>query len=114
MTAQVSRHAEDRLRERLGLNRKAAKRYASLAFEHGVKPEDYYFETIGKKWELAQDRREGVIYLFYKDCIHVFNVNNPEEPILVTMFDPTTKPCGKVYKAGKLEKSKDIIRVWKK
>lgn len=115
MIVHVSRHAEDRLSQRLGLNRKAAKRYARLAFEQGVQPKDYYFEEIGKKWELTQERNKQVMYLFYKDCLHVFSLNVDREPLLVTLFDPTTEERSRpIYKAGKITKVKNYGREWNK
>ena len=48
MKIQVSRHAEKRMRERCGLNKKAVERMAEKAYHHGIK----HSETKGKlnKW----------------------------------------------------------------
>ena len=44
----ITKHAQKRLKERCGLNKKAAERLANLAYEHGMK----HNETTGnlRKW----------------------------------------------------------------
>lgn len=77
----VSRHAERRLRERLGINRRAAKRLAEKAFYEGVRHKD----TCGrlKKWMsgLYKKNRKANNMRIYGDFLYIFC-----DHILVTVF----------------------------
>lgn len=52
VTLIITQHAQKRLKERCGLNKKASERLAKLAYEHGIK----YNETTGnlRKWVDSQ------------------------------------------------------------
>lgn len=115
MQVNLTVHAEERLKQRLGLNRKAAKRYASIAFKEGIYPKDYYVKDIAKKYELAQQVTNDIMYLFYKDFVHVFAVTEDSEPKLVTLFDPARERTESFlkYSRGKLGKIKLKEDGWK-
>lgn len=52
VTLIITKHAQKRLKERCGLNKKASERLAKLAYEHGIK----HNETTGnlRKWVDSQ------------------------------------------------------------
>ena len=73
---EVSRHAERRLRERLGINRRAAKRLAEKAFYEGVRHKD----TCGrlKKWMsgLYKKNRKANNMRIYGDFLYRWDEND--------------------------------------
>lgn len=79
---QISRHAEKRLRERNGLNKKSMQRITERAFNEGLG----YKNTTGslKKWMISlKDKRNNVDKIMvYGHQVYLFAGN-----ILVTVFD---------------------------
>ena len=92
---QISRHAEKRLRERNGLNKKSMQRIAERAFNNGLEHRD----TTGnlRKWLLSlKDKRNNVNkIMIYGHQVYLFAGN-----ILVTVFDVP----------GNLRKNVDIAK----
>lgn len=82
---QISRHAEKRLRERNGLNKKSMQRIVDRAYIKGIRTKD----TTGnlKKWLISlKDKRNGVnIVTVYGHQVYLFAGD-----VLVTVFDV---PC---------------------
>ena len=79
---QISRHAEKRLRERNGLNKKSMQRMVEKAYSEGIRMKD----TNGKlnKWMYSMlDKRNKVNrVVIYGHQVYLFAGN-----ILVTVFD---------------------------
>lgn len=105
---EVSRHAQKRLKERLGLNRKAAIRHAEKAFKEGICPKDYYFSQVGQKFALKQEKTTDQMFLFFKDYLYVFGTNAEKQPVLITVYDPLHEGWGRQYVGGQLTKIKNI------
>ncbi len=105
---EVSRHAYKRLKERLGLNKKAARRHAEKAFKDGVFPKDYYFVEIGQKYALLQERQGNRMYVFYNDLLYIFGLSAERVPTLVTVYDPIHGEWEKQYVGGRLMKIENI------
>lgn len=100
MTVIVSKHAEKRLKERLGLNRKASQRHALKAFNEGILPSDYPVKDVATIFAGKQATTTHLMYLIYKDCVHIFGLSE-ETPILVTVYDPLSVEKKKpTYKSG--------------
>lgn len=81
MKIQISRHAEQRMRERCGLNKKSIERMANKAWENGIKS----YETIGNlnKWvTMVYFRRKCANNVrLYGDKAYIFCEN-----VLVTVL----------------------------
>lgn len=88
MSVEVSRHAVKRLKERLGLKKKAVKRYAEAAFKEGVLPKEYGFKPIRDIYNARQELDQSYMYLIYRGLIHIFGINAEKTPVLVTVYDP--------------------------
>lgn len=101
MQVEVSRHAEDRLKERLGIPKRSVRRHAQKAWDEGVMPGDYYCRSVGAEWERRQMVDQSVLYMFYGDLLHVWGFKN-EVPSLVTVYDPLSPPPShtEAYVAG--------------
>ena len=78
MTTQVtvSKHALERLKERLGLNRKAAKRQAVLAWERGVQPQHYAIKEWRELYSWHQEQDDSVMLLIYNDMLYVWGLKD--------------------------------------
>ncbi len=85
---EITKHAFTRLKERMGLNRKAARRHAEKAFTDGISPKEYPYREIGELYAKRQIFDTGRFYLFYRDIVHIFAVNDLNIPVLVTVYDP--------------------------
>lgn len=81
MKVEITRHAEQRMRERLGLNKKSIERIAQKAFDYGVKHSD----TKGNlnKWisKIWNNNKNADNIRIYGDMIYIFCENT-----LVTTF----------------------------
>ena len=85
---EITKHAFRRLKDRLGLNRKAARRHAEKAFANGISPDEYPYRELGELYVKKQRFDQSKMYLFYQDAVHVFDLNERKIPVLVTAFDP--------------------------
>lgn len=91
----ISRHAEDRLKERLGIPKRSVRRHARKAWDEGVMPGDYYCRAVGAEWERRQMVDPSVLYMFYRDMVHVWGLRDGV-PRLVTVYDPLSPPPSSV------------------
>lgn len=86
MEVVLTQHAYDRLRERLGLSKKAAERIAIKAYENGIR----HGETNGRlfKYILSMTyayKNKGACNILYGENVYCF-VNEGEIARLITVF----------------------------
>lgn len=81
MEIRVSRHAEQRMRERCGLNKKSVERMAQKAFDRGI----MHSQTRGKLYNWVTSKyfvnQKANNLRIYGDYLYIFDEN-----VLVTVF----------------------------
>lgn len=96
MKIQVTKHAEERGKSRLGLNKKAVLRQAQLAYKRGY----HHSQTKGnlKKWIDKEATKIGSFasdYIIYNSHLFIFR-NCGEDKALITMIPVPSNLLGKI------------------
>lgn len=93
MNVEISSHATDRCRERLGINKRAVERQANLAYNRGY----YHNQMKGalRKWVDHEALNAPVpvsLYIYYNNHLFLFQKKDKgERVVLVTMLKVPTK-----------------------
>lgn len=75
----ITDHAFDRLKERSGLNKKAAVKLAEKAYNKGIKHSDTSGTLYRYVSSVAGDSHKGATIRLYGDKVFIFNRNNKNE-----------------------------------
>ncbi len=105
-TIVVTKHAQDRIKERLGLNKNAAARIAQKAYRNGVRHAD----TNGRLYRYicnATNTYKGTNIRIYGETVFVFKKNweDDQEVRLITVFQ-----IPKNLRTNALETHKKLIK----
>lgn len=90
MEIEISKHALERLRERFGIKKRAARRHVTRAFTEGLTPEQYGLKIVSEHYAKRQQMTEKFMYLIYNGWVHIFTLNDKGHPVLITAYDPLT------------------------
>lgn len=105
----ISKHAEDRMKERLGLNRRAGRRHIEKVLQYGLTPDKYGIKAVKNRFVGYQECNPEHVYLVYNDFLYVFGKDSAGEAIMITMYDPMTVMRQEDrYVRGKLSRGKEI------
>ena len=98
----VTRHADRRIRQRVGLPRSAVTRNAQSALEHGLRHSDTrgglhrYIQALYWKYQSANNTR------VYNGCVYIFH-----DDILITVFPLPQKYRGTAQNIRRKERDSD-------
>lgn len=84
----VTDHAAKRIKERLGLSRKAVERQASKAMQYGIHPAEHQSAEV-RKWFASMALTSTCHYRFYNGFLYVFRIDHNVLPALVTVYSPS-------------------------
>lgn len=88
---EMTGHAEKRLKERFGIKRKAALRYAEKAFKRGIFPQQHHDKVIAKWYQGKQDADYNYLWLLHDGRAFVFGLGDNKNPVLVTVYPIASK-----------------------
>lgn len=84
---EISDHAYKRLKERLGIKKKAARRHAHKAYINGISPSEYDHAHLRAWYTGRQEIEESRLILIYQENIYVFS-KLTAPPKLITVICP--------------------------
>lgn len=101
----VTKHAAQRLKERLGIKRKAVIRHAQMAFTQGKTPSDAQPNDYTIWLTHRQSLNNKIMYIVYKQWVYIFSLcNDKQVPKLITVYplDKVEQEDQDIYLGGKL------------